>query len=150
MGEYLTFTLAGDTYAFDIRNVECVLEYAKPNKLPNADPDMAGIINFRGSAIPVVDLRIKFGFGREGGESASHTIVLSVPTGGDNLVIGAVADSVKEVVRLDEATIEAPPTVGTSKTAESAFMTGIARKEDGFIILLDERVLFIAETAAAL
>ena len=96
---------------------------------------MKGVINLRGSVLPVIDLRLKFGMVQADLTIDSCIIVLNVEIEGENIVLGALVDSVNEVLEIDEEKIEPAPTIGTKYKAE--FIQGMWKKDEIFIMLLD-------------
>ncbi len=146
---YLTFTLAGETYAVAVTQVKEVLEYTSVTKVPRTMEFMKGVINLRGSVVPVVDLRLKFGMEEAETTVDTSIIVLEVNMEGDSAVIGAVADSVQEVITLGDEQIEPAPKIGTR--IDNRFIHGIGKQEERFIIVLDIEKLFTESevTAAA-
>ena len=140
--QYLTFTLADTVYATNVFQVREVLPYAQPQPLPNADPVIEGLIRSRGQSIPVVSLRRKFGLADRQADAASRIIVVEVNNyeEGSISVFGAVADSVNEVLDIESIGFENTPELGNS--AASAFVEGIGRQDDTFIIILDVDKIF--------
>jgi purine-binding chemotaxis protein CheW len=96
MDEYLTFTLAGDCFAFSIKDVDSVVEASDFTRLPNTAPYMRGIMNLRGKMIPVIDLRLKFGLAERAERTSESVIVLSCLEGTESRFIGAIADDVRK------------------------------------------------------
>ncbi len=138
--QYLTFDLMGERYAVEVAQVEVVLESAVVTRVPKSPPHLCGVINHRGSVIPVVDLKVVFGVSEEKAGSASSIIVAQVDFEGERLTAGVLADAVQEVVDLDQESVEPPPTFGSR--IDGAFIKGIGKREDRFVILLDlERAL---------
>jgi purine-binding chemotaxis protein CheW len=108
---------------------------------------MRGVMNLRGHAVPVVDLRLKFGM--ESIEDTVNTCIIIVDVSYDDEVtqMGAVVDSVREVFEMDESQIEAPPKMGT--TIDSSFIRGMGRQGEDFIIILDIDKIFSLEELEA-
>ncbi|HOX34048.1 MAG TPA: chemotaxis protein CheW [Spirochaetales bacterium] len=147
-GNYLTFTLDGELYAVRVSRVREVLGYSRITRLPKAAQYLKGIINLRGSSVPVVDLRMKFGLaGRAEGE-ASSVVVMELPSAEGGLVVGALADEVHEVLEIAGSSIEPAPRFGTRLAA--AFIEGVARRDEDFIILLDVERIFGEDEAGEL
>lgn len=151
--QYLTFTLAGEQYAIGVHEVKEVLEFTSVTRVPRTRAFMRGVINLRGSVVPVIDLRLKFGMEATEKTIATSIVVLEVKMSGSPVTVGALADSVQEVVTLDAQQIEAPPRIGT--TIDTEFIHGIGKQDDRFVIILDfdsifsdEDILSIAEDAA--
>jgi len=142
--QYLTFRLADELFALDIVKVREVLDFTTITKVPRTPDYMQGVINLRGSVVPVVDLRLKLGMTRA--EKTVHTcvIIVEVELGGENVVMGAMADAVQEVLDLEPEQIEPPPNLGTRRNMD--FIRGMGRPADEFIIILDiDRVFTIEE-----
>ncbi|MDM8515976.1 chemotaxis protein CheW [Desulfobacterales bacterium HSG16] len=138
--QYLTFKLDEEFFTVNVHNVREILEYVKITRMPDAPSFMRGLINVRGSVIPVIDLRQKFGFGRIERKTSTRIIVLEIERDVGRLVIGALADSVKEVIELSSGQIEPPPDMGTRWKKD--YICGVVRYNDEFIMLLNNRKLF--------
>ncbi len=140
---YLTFTLDEEDFAVDVSNVREVLDFTNVTKVPRTPDFMKGVINLRGSVVPVVDMRIKFGLEEAEPTVDTCIIVMEVNMEGEATVIGALSDSVKEVFQLDPSHIEPPPRIGTRLDTE--FIAGMGKYNDDFIIILDINEVFSAE-----
>ena len=140
---YLTFTLVGETYAVEVNQVKEVLEHTTITKVPRTLDFMKGVINLRGSVVPVVDLRLKFGMEEAEKTIDTSIIVLEVTMEDESVVIGAIADSVEEVVTLDPSEIEPSPQIGTR--ISNRFIRGIGKQNERFVIILDINKLFSSE-----
>ena len=147
-GQYLTFKLDEEFFTVNVHNVREILEYLKITKMPEAPPFMRGIINVRGSVIPVIDLRLKFGMEETVPRPTTRIIVLEIERENGNLVIGALADSVKEVIELTAGQVEPPPDTGTRWKKE--YIVGVGKYNDEFIMLLDIGKLFSHEELTSL
>jgi purine-binding chemotaxis protein CheW len=145
-GTYLTFTLDREVFAVDVSNVREVLELPVITRVPRTPEFMRGVINLRGSVVPVVDLRLKFGMAVAADTVDTCIIVLEVSLEGETTVIGSVADSVKEVFEMSPDQIEPPPRIGTRLRTE--FIRGMGRHDDRFTIILDVDRVFSAEELA--
>lgn len=138
--QYLTFALDKEQFAVDIRKVREVLEFTSVTKVPRTPEFMRGVINLRGSVVPVVDLRLKLGLSRTEATIDTCIIIIEVEAQGERLVLGALADSVQEVIELDQKNIEPPPRMGTRVNID--FIRGIGKRDEHFVMLLDiNRVL---------
>jgi purine-binding chemotaxis protein CheW len=146
LNQVLTFTLGGEVYAIDVANVREILELVPITRIPRTPGFMRGVINNRGSVVPVVDLRLKFGLSASEQSVDSCIIVTEVSLGGEVMVVGALADSVAEVVQLDSGQIDPPPRVGSSMS--NRFIKGIGKRDGSFILVLDIDNLFSAEELA--
>jgi purine-binding chemotaxis protein CheW len=141
--QYLTFKLADEIYALDIGKVREVLDFTTVTKLPRTPDFMRGVINLRGSVVPVVDLRLKFGMSATERTVNTCVIITEVAVDNDTTILGALADSVQEVIDLGEGDISAPPKIGTQLRTE--FIRGMGRRDDRFILLLDVDKVFSAD-----
>lgn len=140
---YLTFTLDEEDFAVDVINVKEVLDFTNVTKVPRTPDFMKGVINLRGSVVPVVDMRLKFGLEEADVTVDTCIIVMEVDMEGEATVIGALADSVQEVFELDPNSIEPPPRIGTR--LETEFISGMGKYNDDFIIILDINEVFSAD-----
>lgn len=141
--QYLTFTLEGEQYAIGVSKVREVLEHTKITKLPKTAEYMKGIINLRGTGVPVIDLRLKFGMPETPVTKDTSIIVMEVEGPEGAVVVGALADAVHEVVELEAGNIEPAPKFGTRLATE--FIRGVGKREEGFVILLDIDRIFNSE-----
>ncbi|WP_018527060.1 chemotaxis protein CheW [Alkalispirochaeta alkalica] len=145
--EYLTFTLADEQYAVGVYDVKEVLEYTTVTRVPRTQDFMRGVINLRGSVVPVIDLRLKFGMEATERTIDTSIVVLEVELGGSVVTVGALADSVQEVISLEPENIEPPPRIGTRINTD--FIRGIGKQDEKFIIILDINRVFSEEELAA-
>lgn len=145
--QYLTFTLDGEQYAVEVAKVKEVLEFTELTKVPRTHDFMRGVINLRGSVVPVVDLRLKFDMGRTEQTIDTSIVVMEVSIDNETVVIGTLADSVQEVIGLNDQQIEAAPTIGTA--IDNKFIDGIGKLDDRFIIILDIDRIFKDEELAS-
>jgi purine-binding chemotaxis protein CheW len=136
----LTFTLGEEVYAVNVSKVQSILDYTRITKVPKSPDYMRGVFNLRGSVVPVVDLKLKFGMGATEKTENTCIIVLEVTIGGETTILGALADSVQEVVDLEPGQIEAAPRIGS--TLNTDFIQGMGKKEEDFIIILDIDKIF--------
>ncbi len=146
-GQFLTFKLAEEVYALEIRKVREVLDSGDVTKVPKMPDFMRGVINLRGKVVPVVGLRLKFGMTETEETVDTCIIIMEIEIGGVPTSLGAMADSVQEVLDLDTEQIEAAPKIGTGLDTE--FIKGMGKKEDEFIIILDVDRIFSGEELAA-
>lgn len=131
---YLSFTLGGEHFAIPVENVQEILSLPKITKVPHAPLYMRGVINLRGSALPVIDTAIKFGMGQT--EQTVHTciIVLNILLEGETIAIGAQVDGVQEVVEIEPGQIGPAPSIGSKY--KSAFIKGMVKTDEAFLMLL--------------
>lgn len=145
--QYLTFRLGDEMFAINVAQVREVLDISTITRVPRAPEFMRGVINVRGSVVPVVDLRQKFGMSGTEHTVDSRIVVMELSLDGDLTVLGAMADSVHEVMELETENIEEPPSIGSRWRTE--FIKGIGKSNEEFIIILDiDRVFSTDELAA--
>ncbi len=144
--QYLTFKLEDEIFALDISKVREVLDFTTVTKVPKTPEFMRGVINLRGSVVPVVDLRLKFGMSRTEKTVNTCIIITEVTVDNETTVLGARADSVQEVMDLEPGQIEAAPKIGTRLNTE--FIRGMGKRDNTFVIILDiDKVFSIDELA---
>lgn len=141
--QYLTFKLDEEVYALDINQVREVLDFKDITKVPRMPDFMRGVINLRGGVVPVVDLRLKFGMSMAEKSVDTCIIIIEIMLAGELTLLGAIADSVQEVMTLEADQIEPPPKLGARLNTE--FIKGMGKKNDDFIILLDIDRIFSSE-----
>ncbi|HJW24413.1 MAG TPA: chemotaxis protein CheW [Rhodocyclaceae bacterium] len=138
--EFLTFTLGSEEYAIDILKVQEIRGYEQPTLIANAPAFIKGVINLRGIIVPIVDLRIKFNLGHV--EYTPFTVVIILNVAGR--VIGAVVDSVSDVITLTSAQIRPAPDF--SGSFDTRYILGLATLEDRMMIVTDiERLMTSAD-----
>lgn len=133
--QYLTFQLGEEIFALDVATVREVLDFTTLTEVPRTPAFMRGVINLRGSVVPVVDLRLAFGMSRTEKTVNTCIVVVEVHIDGETLIIGALADSVEEVIDLEPEQIQPPPSVGTAIRTD--FIQGMGRRESTFLMILD-------------
>jgi purine-binding chemotaxis protein CheW len=133
--QYLTFKLEDELFALDIGKVREVLDFTTITKVPQTPDFMRGVINLRGSVVPVVDLRLKFGMVMAEKTVNTCVIIVEVELDGEKVVMGAMADAVQEVLDLEPDQIEPPPRIGTKLNTD--FIRGMGKHAEQFIIILD-------------
>jgi purine-binding chemotaxis protein CheW len=146
--QYLTFQLNDEVFALDVSHVREILEFIAVTKVPRTPEYMRGVINLRGSVVPVVDMRLKFGLASTDKTVNTCIVVVEIIFEQENTVIGALVDSVQEVFELEPEQIESAPKIGTQLKTD--FIKGMGKKDDSFIIILDiDRVFSLEELALA-
>ncbi len=144
--QYMTFKLGDELFAIDVARVREVLEVPPITKVPTAPEYMRGVVNVRGQATPVVDLRLRFGLLQESDTVHTRIIVMELELDGEPTVLGGVADSVHEVIELDAGNITAPPRIAMRWRTD--FIQGMGKRGDDFIIILDVNAVFSSEELA--
>jgi purine-binding chemotaxis protein CheW len=145
--QYLTFTLAEEVFALDIGKVREVLDFTGVTRVPRTPEFMCGVINLRGNVVPVVDMRRKFGMSVTEKGVNTCIIIIEVTVDYETTVLGAMADSVQEVLDLEPDQIEPPPRIGTKLNIE--FIRGMGKRDEGFVMILDVDKVFSADELVA-
>jgi len=141
--QYLTFSLADEIFAVDVAKVREILEFNTITKVPQTPGFMRGVINLRGSVVPVMDMRLKFGMAETERTINTCIIVVEIAAGDETLVLGMLADSVQEVFELEPEHIEPAPRIGMK--LDTTFIRGMGKHGDTFIIILDIDRVFSAD-----
>jgi purine-binding chemotaxis protein CheW len=138
--QYLTFILEKEHFAIDVFKVREILEYTESTKVPNTADFVRGVINLRGNIVPVLDLRLKFGLPPTETTVDTCIIIVEINFNDEITLMGALADSVREVMEITDTEIEPPPKLGTRVNNE--LIHGMCKKEDQIIIILNVDKLF--------
>jgi purine-binding chemotaxis protein CheW len=140
---YLTFKLGEETFAAPVTQVSEILELSKITKVPRAPHYMRGVINLRGTVLPVIDARVKFGLDRT--EDSIHTciMVLNIAMENQSITLGALVDAVQEVLEIEPARIQPAPSIGSKYKSE--FIDGMVKLNDDFIMLLNLNKVFSSD-----
>lgn len=138
--QILQFQLAGENYAFDVLKAREILSMVKITPLPSTLDFLSGVINLRGSVVPVVDLRKKFEIVVSADTVDTSIIIVEVVIEDQTTIIGAVVDSVKGVLLCEQKDLEPPPRFGMKMNTN--LIQAIAKKDGAFIILLDVDKVF--------
>ncbi len=144
--QYLTFLLGGEMFAIPILNIKEIIEYGSLTMVPMMPEFIRGVINLRGSVVPVVDLLVRFG--RKTAEVTKRTciVIIEVESEGEKQDVGVVVDSVSEVLEIHRADVEQAPSFGAR--IRSDFIQGMGKISGKFVIILNvNRVLSIDEMA---
>ena len=130
-GEFLTFRLGGEEYGIDILRVQEIRSYEPPTRIANAPGFIKGVVNLRGVIVPIIDLRLKLGC--DSAEYNAFTVVIVLNVKGR--VVGAVVDSVSDVLELTSEHIKPAPELNSN--VDGSFITGIGSVGDRMLILMD-------------
>ncbi len=142
--QYLTFLLAGEEYAIGILKVKEIIEYDTVTVVPQTPKWIRGVINLRGSVVPVVDLAVKFGMEERAVTRTTCIVILEGQLENQNTTMGIVADSVNQVVDLTADDIREVPEFGTR--VQVNYLLGMAQMSKKFALLLDvDKVLSTEE-----
>jgi purine-binding chemotaxis protein CheW len=140
MGQYLTFKIGDETCAVEIHNVESVLESVSLCAVPGSPEYVRGLLNLRGNAIPVVDVKLKLGLGHTEDSVGSSIIVLAFDHGGKKRLVGALVDAVSEVIELADSSID--PIDDFAIAFDKRVVRGIGKKDSEFIVMIATDRLF--------
>ncbi|NLW35645.1 chemotaxis protein CheW [Syntrophorhabdus aromaticivorans] len=136
--QLVTFKLGQEEFGVDILKVQEINRMMDITRIPNAPLFIEGVINLRGKIIPIVDLRKRLGFLDEDGRSEKTTRIIVIEL--DGLVLGFIVDSVSEVLRIPENTIEPAPSIVGG--IESEYIEGVGKLDNRLLILLELTRLF--------
>jgi len=145
--QYLTFKLGQEIFATDVAKVREVLDFTTITEIPRTPDFMAGVINLRGSVVPVVDMRLCLDMSKTERTTNTCIVVLEVLLDNEPVVIGALADSVEEVIDLEPEQIRPAPRIGTQIRTD--FIKGMGKRDTQFIMILDIDRVFSAEELGA-
>ena len=134
ISQYLSFHLGEELFAIEVSHVREILEFVKITAVPGAPEHLKGIINVRGSVVPVINLHCRLRLTESERGINSRIIVTELPMGDESIILGIIADAVKEVIDLREEDIDPPPRIGNRY---NTLTRGIANRENSFIIILD-------------
>ena len=141
--QYLTFKLGEEVFALDVNVVREILDFTRITKVPQTPEFMRGVINLRGSVVPVVDMRLKFGMSATEQTVNTCIVVVEVSLGSEQTILGALVDSVQEVFELEPDSIEPAPKIGTRLRTD--FIRGMGKRDGQFIMILDIDRIFSGE-----
>jgi len=140
MNQYLTFFIRGEEYAAGILRVKEIIEFERVTRVPAMPEHVRGVINLRGSVLPVIDLAAKFGHGPSEPARTTCIVVTETELHGEMLTVGVMADAVSEVVDIADEAIETPPSFGTHVRPD--FLPGMGKLDNRLVLVLDvDRVL---------
>jgi purine-binding chemotaxis protein CheW len=134
--QLVTFKLENEEFGVDILKVQEINRMMTITKIPNAPNFIEGVINLRGKIIPIVDLRKRLGFHNGTYDKSTRIIVVEL----DGLVLGFIVDSVSEVLRINETTVEPPPSIVAG--IDSEYIEGVGKLDDRLLILLQLNKIF--------
>lgn len=143
INSYLSFNLGEEEFAAHVGKVLNILEMTKITEVPKAPEYMKGVINLRGTVLPVVDTRIKFGMTPTVYTPNTCIVVMEVDMEGDMVQVGALVDSVQAVLEIENSQIQPPPSIGSKYKSE--FIYGMAKIDERFIMLLDMERVFSSD-----
>ena len=143
ISQYITFKLGDELFAINVAQVREVLEMGQITRVPTAPDYMRGVVNVRGQAIPVLDLRLRFGLPRGADTVHTRVLVMELELDGEQTILGGIADSVHEVIELEPSQVNPPPRIAMRWKTE--FIQGMGKRGDDFIIVLDANAVFASD-----
>lgn len=148
-GQYLTFMLGRETYSIGILSIKEIIEYGTVTTVPMMPSFVRGVINLRGSVVPVLDLLARFGMGRTEARRRTCIVIVEVRHGEEIMEVGILVDAVNEVIGIARADIEPPPSFGSR--IDTRLIAGMGKVGGRFVVILDvDRVADCADIAASL
>ena len=133
--QVLTFVLGDETYGVDILRVQEIRGWSAVTKIPHAPPHVLGVLNLRGSIVPIVDLRMRFALDRAEYTAVTVIIVMSVVTPAGRRDFGVVVDGVSDVVDVNSAEVKPAPELGSRGATD--YLLGLASIAERMVVLLD-------------
>lgn len=143
INSYLSFRLGTEIFALHVAQVHKILEMTSITEIPKSPDYMKGVINLRGSVLPVVDTCVKFGMSPIVKAKSTSILVVEIKYGGETVMVGLLVDAVHSVLKLDKEDLLAPPRIG--KHNQSDFISHMARVKDKFFIVLNLNAIFSTE-----
>ena len=142
VNSYLSFKLGEEEFAAHVSKVINILEMTRITEVPKAPDYMKGVINLRGTVLPVIDTRLKFGMPETTYTEKTCIVVMELQIDNERVLVGALVDEVVAVIELSNKQIEPPPSIGSKYRSE--FIYGMAHFDEKFIMLLDMEKVFTA------
>jgi len=142
--QHVTFSLMGEEYALPISNVREIIEFESLTSIPSMPPVVRGVMNLRGTVVPIVDLPVKFGLPASSLGRGSYIVVVDLLWSGESVRLGLLTPELGRVVEVTDKEVSAVPDFGTR--IQSEYLRGVARVDERFVLFLDaERLLSPAE-----
>jgi len=147
-GQYLSFILGGEAYAVEILKVQEIRGWEQVRPLPNSADFIKGVLDLRGVIVPIIDLRIRFGLEAREYTPTTVIIVLAVGEGDQRQVVGAVVDSVSDVLDVSADEVRKPPRLGSH--IGHRYLIGMVSRDKQMVVLLNSDKLFSEEELSVL
>lgn len=145
---FVTIGIDREVFALPVEVVVEILDMRPMFRIPDAPAHLKGLIDVRGRAVPVIDLRVKLGLPAAVADTYTRIVVLEVPIGARRLSLGLIADRVFEVIGLSNQQIEPSPDIGMRWNSD--YIRGIGRRRDNFVVIFDVAHLFSVDAASLL
>lgn len=146
--QLLCITLDDDQYGLDITKVQEIRALGKHRSLPNMPNHCVGVIDFRNTMVPVIDLRELFGYQHSGISTQTVIVVLLVEYNNQEMLLGIVVDSVSDVIAVDKDTLKASPTIGAK--VDTSFIKGMFKHGNSIVVVLTLEPILEVETMSSL
>ncbi len=146
--QVVEFGLGEEVFAFPVTLVREILDYAPPSHLPNGPAHFVGLTDLRGQGVPTVDFRKRLGLPAVEPTLATRILILDVPLPDRLLALGVVIDRVLSVTSFERAEIEPAPDIGIRWNSQ--YITGVVRRETGFVVIVDAARIFTTEDAVGI
>jgi len=146
--QYLSFMLGDETFAVGILHIREIIEYGQLTRVPRMPEFIRGVINLRGTVVPVIDLGARFGAGRSETNRRSCIVIVEVDNDGGKQDIGILVDAVNEVLEISANQVEPPPAFGARIRTD--FIAGMGKVDDRFVIILNVNHVLSLEDLAVL
>ena len=144
--QVVEFGLGAEVFAVPVTLVREILDYAAPAHVPNGPAHFVGLTDVRGQGVPTVDLRRRLGLEAVETTLATRILILDIPLTDQSLTLGVVIDRVLSVSSYDTAQIEPAPEIGVRWNSQ--YITGVVRRESGFVVIVDAARIFTSTDAA--
>ncbi len=146
--QVVTFGLGAETFAVPVTFVREILDHRPAFRIPNGPDYLLGLTDVRGEGVSTIDFRVRLGLPKAEPTTATRILVVDVPLADRTLVLGLVVDRVLDVSAFRSDEIEAAPDIGVRWPSD--YIGGVARRSDGFVVLIDVARIFSTEDAALL
>jgi len=144
--QFLTFVLGKEVFAMDIRMVREIIQYGPMTTVPLMPQFVRGVINLRGSVVPVIDLQARFGRDSAAIGKKTCIVIFDANRDGERLELGLLVDAVSEVIEIPNDQVEPPPSFGA--TIQRDFIRGMGKVDGRFVIIVDpDRALDVDDMA---
>jgi purine-binding chemotaxis protein CheW len=148
MAQYLTFSVAEEVFAMDIRTVREIIQYVPATTVPLMPLFVRGVINLRGAVVPVIDLQARFGRRAAAVTKKTCIVIFDAVRAGERVELGLLVDAVSEVIDIAADQIEPPPNFGTHVRRD--FIRGMGKVASRFVIILEPDKAFDVDEMAQL
>jgi purine-binding chemotaxis protein CheW len=146
--QYLTFVLGREIFAIGILGIKEILEYEEPTDVPMMPAYIRGVVNLRGSVVPVIDICARFGKNSTKVTKKTCIVIVETSANSSHQVLGVLVDAVNEVLEIPQSAIEPPPSFGASVRTD--FIAGMGKVREKFVIILDVDRVFTVEDLSAI